>query len=122
MLLAPELKIKLLLSQAEKDNLVTFCYADLPRANLRRALRVRGLLQHFDGLLFQEIMSEMTSAELRRLGDKTQTLWLRTPEECDYSLVLDQLGPRRRLLPRALKLAKQLKDIDSSTIFESDAE
>ncbi len=75
--------------------------------NLRRALRAKDLLNYFDGLLYEEILSELTSAELRRLADVSKTLWLRTPAEIDYTLLLNILPTRKRPLPRAIRLLGQ---------------
>lgn len=117
LLLAPELRAKLLLSQAEKDGLKLMCYAHLPRENMRRALRVSGYLQSFDSLLYDEIMLELSSNELRLLADRSQVLWLLTPEEVDYRRILPLLSPRRRLLPKALRAS-----LDANPIFPQGSE
>ena len=119
-LLTPEVRLTLYISQAEKDGLRLFCYADLPKLNLKRALRHKGLLDKFDGLLYQELMPDLTSSELRRLADTEQTLWVRTPAEVDYNLVLAILGPRQRPLPRALRLLGQ-PIAEQSNLEENDA-
>lgn len=105
--LAPEVSIKLYISQANKDGIKVYCYGDLGRQAVRRALRVHGVMQEFDGLLYSETMSEMTSTELRLLADPNKTLWVRTPDALDYNTVLSVIGPRKRALPRALRLLGQ---------------
>lgn len=110
-MLAPELRVKLLLSQLTKDGIPSFCFAPIPRKNLRRALRMKDLLNDFDGLLHEEILLTLTSGELRRLADTSRTLWIRTPEEADYTRVLRLLPPRKRPLPRALRLLGQPVDL-----------
>lgn len=119
-LLADELKVKLVLSQAEKDGLLTFCYADLPRANVRRALRHKGYLQLFDGLFYEELLLDLTSNELRLLADTSRTLWMRQPADIDYTRVLDLLGPRQRRLPRAIRLLKE-STLDASVRLDEES-
>lgn len=75
---------------------------------MRRALRARGILELFDGLLYEEIMFDMTPEELRLLNDESKVHWIRTPDEVDYRRVMKLTGPRRRLLPRALRLLGQV--------------
>jgi hypothetical protein len=120
-LLAPEMNVELYISQADKDSLLVYAYADLPRKNLRTALRTKGLLELFDGILYEEIMQQMTSAELRRLANKDKVMWVRTPAELDYCLVLDRLPKRQRVVPKALRLLGQ-PHLDSDDIFDKGSE
>lgn len=115
LLLAPELRAKLLLSQAEKDGIFLVAYAQLPRRHLRYALRRSDLLQHFDSLLYDELLSELTSGELRYLNSPS-CLWLRLPEDIDYFKILEILPKRKRRLPRVLRgLAQEITfDAESS--------
>lgn len=115
LLLAPELRARLLLAEASKDGLSLLCYADLPRDNMKYALKRRGFLQSFDSLIYSEMLPELTSGELRLLGDLSKTLWLRTPEEVDYSRLLHLRPKRRRLLPKALRMKAH---VDSSPRLE----
>lgn len=107
-LLAPELKVRLTLAELDKDGLRVFVFAPLPRDSVKRALKIRGYLQQLDGLFYEELLAELTSSELRLLAAPS-TLWLRTPAEVDYTKILKLLPPRRRLLPRALRMAKLLE-------------
>ena len=104
LLLAPELKARLLLAEATKDGFSLLCYADLPRDNVRYALRNKGFLQQFDSLIYAELMSELTASELRLLGDTSKTLWIRLPDEVDYARLLHLRSTRKRLLPKALRM------------------
>lgn len=101
-LLAPELRVRFLLDQADKDGLRCYCYAQLPRDNVRRALKIAGLLQGFYGLFYDELMSTLLPEELRMLSSKS-VLWLRHPNDVDYKIVLAKLSPRQRRLPKALR-------------------
>ena len=92
-------------------NLVAF--GDIPRDNLRYALKKLGYLQYFDSLLYSEIMGELSSEELRRLAAPS-TLWLRQPNDLNYSTLLSKLPPRRRMLPKMLRVKQQL---DSNSIL-----
>lgn len=72
-------------------------------------------MQYFDSLVYAELIPELTSSELRLLGDKASTLWLRVPADIDYVNVLSLLPQRKRKLPKALRLASFAKldaDID----------
>jgi hypothetical protein len=115
-LLAPELKAKLVLSQADKDGLYIACVGHIPRQHFRRALRIKGYLQSFDSLLYEEALLRLTAGELRTLANEKLTLWLRTPEDIDYVKVLPHLSPRQRMLPRALRMR-----IDQPSTFDEDA-
>ena len=53
-------------------------------------------------------MLELSAEELRRLKAPS-TLWLRQPTELNYATLLPRLPPRRRLLPKSLRLAKLAK-------------
>lgn len=108
LLLAPELKAKLALAELEKDGFTLICWADLPRENMRYALRKVGMLQAFDSLIYSEMFSELTSNELRLLG-ASNTLWLRHPSEIDYSRLLKLVPKKKRLLPKAIRLASGSK-------------
>ena len=84
-------------------------YAPLPRETVRHALRRKGYLEYLDGLLYEELMSELTSGELRLLSSDT-VLWVRQPAEVDYTLLLHVLPERKRLLPRALRMKRLVED------------
>ena len=90
-------------------------FGDIPRDNLRYALKKLGYLQYFDSLLYQEIMLELSAEELRRLKAPS-TLWLRQPTELNYATLLPRLPPRRRMLPKMLRLKKQL---DANSILDT---
>ena len=109
LLMAPELKARLYLDQATKDGLELFVYAPLPRETVRGALRRKGYLEYMDGLLYEELLSELTSGELRLLSSNT-VLWVRTPEEVEYARLLALLPERRRMLPRALRMKRLVED------------
>lgn len=115
-LMTPDSRVRLYVSQAEKDGLLVYCYGDLPRRNLRTALRTQGYLDIFDSILHEEIMLAMTSEELRRLADTTRVRWVRTPSELDYNLILPLLPERKRALPRALRLLGQ--PLEQPPIFD----
>lgn len=119
LLLAPELRVRLLASQLDMDGIPIFIWAPLPRQAVRRALKCKQYLQLFDRLLYDEVLSTLTANELRLLNSPT-VLWLMTPEEVDYSKVLRLLSPRRRLLPRMLR--SQQKPLDRDDNFHTDAE
>jgi len=118
-LLAPELRLKLLASQLEHDGIRVVCYSALPRENTRRALKHRGILQIFDGLLYEEIMSGLASSELRQLADPA-TYWMREPAAVDYLKVLPLLSKRQRLLPKVLRVPKL--SLDNGDIITEDPE
>jgi hypothetical protein len=117
--MAPELRAKLLLAEATKDGFTLLCYSELPRDNLRWALRQRGLLQFFDSLIYAELLPELTSNELRLLAAPS-TLWLRQPDDIDYTRILDLLPKRRRLLPKAIRMKKALaQEVKFNTATDS---
>lgn len=113
-LLAPELKVKLLASQVEKDGIPLACFADLPRDTIRRALKAKQYLQLFDNIIYAERLNTMSSRELRMLAAPS-TLWMRTPGDVEYARVLPFLSPRRRLLPKMLRTLP-LADDDISSL------
>ena len=107
LILAPELRVRLALSELEKDGMNLVAFGDIPRDNLRHALKKLGYLQYFDSLLYDSIMPELSSEELRRLAAPS-TLWLRHPHDLNYSILLNRLPPRRRMLPKMLRVKQQL--------------
>lgn len=112
LLLAPKMKALLALVELEKDGIQLICYGDLPKQHVKHALKQAGLLQYFDSLLYEELMPELTSNELRMLA-AASTLWLRQPEDVDYTRLVLLLPKRKRLLSKALRLAK-LSKLDAS--------